>query len=885
MRTKRCLALLVMLLVTFPQVSGAVGGGLAARTQAAVLSGELPGPSPADPTQLLPGEPQSFGLIPEGGEDWFTINVTPGFVHTVELVITGDFPELSLSLCDEAGNDLYMVATDEEAGNDTLMLVWLAEQPDYSVRVQYAESVAPTTYDISFDRVPDEANSALDDAVCMEVYGTPLYGSMNEQHDVDWFRIPLQPGRYYYVQMYHAASMGVLVDLLDADGTLLMSGQRMSSGAWLCFHPPELSEVFLRLSHVPGTSLGMYDTLLCYDYPDVVDVTCDELVQGEDTASVTVTVRASEAARSSSEEDRRYLDIQLNRPSGQPWMGEMQYSVSGGGPQAVSTDSNGRITIPADGWVWGDDSPALGSGQQITIAAPLEPGDYTLNVITTDRFVYPIDMVSQPLHVSSPAEVAVQAAMDAIAVLAEPAELTLDDKPAVLAARQLVAAAFELGAGELEIANLSKLVMAESRIAQLEHPPTVEEPVEDEAPAPLQQMTTHHADGSPLVIYTVTGAARTLIAQARRAGQTAVEFAVDASDLRPARRVVIPGRLLQEVTGLGVVIRCGGCVLEFPASLVQQLAQDEQGITVDLAAGDESMLGPALDGTFQPVAQPLQIDTVLQGDITVTLHFPIDLPAEPEARQALLDNLAMLAVHATDAELIRELNFIFADNGNSLIAASFQVQRFSAFCLVKLDPIAVAAQQAVGAIDELPLPGELAEHHAVLLETARAAVNDALKLGAAEAAMPNLASLTELERRMEQLLAAQGVLRVGLQGNSYTLNGEAHLFDAATAISMGEGVTGVAPRLLEGLGVKVTYRAVGQHGEIQIAFLGTVLTLWDGSDQMVISGKLREEHVTMSAAVRNRNGRCYIPLRDVCRYLGLRVDWHAGEQSITVSGR
>lgn len=881
MKTRSCLALLVILLLSSSLVLGATTGIVFA--SAAQLSGA--GGASVVPIQLLPDEPQSHNLIPDGGEVWYEVNSVPGYVFGVTLELSGGLPMLDLSLCDQTGNVLYMLTVDEESGTNTVRLLWLAEQASYLVHVQYAGSPTPVAYDISFGQAPDEANNARDDAFSFEMFGTPFAGTMNEQQDVDWFRIPIQPGRYYYLQLYHASSMGVLVDLLGGDGELLMSGQRMSSGAWLCFHPTELSEVFLRLSHVPGTSLGMYDTLLCYDYPDVIDVTCGELVQEGDAVSVTVTVVAGEAAKSSSEDDKRYLYAQLNRPSGQPWMGEVRYSVDGGESQTATTDINGYITIPVEGLVWGDGSPALGSGQQITISASLEPGDYTLNVITIDRFISPIDMVSRALHVPSQAELAAKAAADAIAVLPEPGQLTLDDKPAVLAARQLVVAAFALGVGEQEVANLPKLLMAEARIALLEHPPVADDPVEEIVLQPLQLTVQRQLDGSLRTVHTATAAARSLISQARRAGQECVEFSIGAIASQQARRVIIPNELLRESAGLGVIIRSGACMLELPSTLVQTLAQSGQGVAVDMTLGDEATVAAAMDGTYQPVASPLQIDTMMQGNIVVTLLCNIALPADQEDRQALLDNLAMLAVHESDVELVRELTFTFSEDGMSLVAVGFLVQRFSTFCLVEIDPVALSAKRAVLAIDALPSIGELTLGHAAVLEAARGSVTNAFRLGVGESAIPNIASLVERERRLAQLAAASGTLRIGLRDSGYTLNGSEQPFPGETAVSIGDGAVGIALRLLEQLGANVTYRKVEQRGEIQIAFLDTVLTLWDGSGQMAVRDSQGETLVPLSAVVCSRHGRCYVPIRDLGRYLGLRVEWHGNEKSVTISGK
>ncbi|MGN7384200.1 S-layer homology domain-containing protein [Paenibacillus sp. SAFN-117] len=84
---------------------------------------------------------------------------------------------------------------------------------------------------------------------------------------------------------------------------------------------------------------------------------------------------------------------------------------------------------------------------------------------------------------ADPRETAIQEAIAAIAAL--PANITLKDKPAVVAARAKVETALRLGAQEADITNLKVLIAAEARIAFLEKPADPRETAIQEAIAAI----------------------------------------------------------------------------------------------------------------------------------------------------------------------------------------------------------------------------------------------------------------------------------------------------------------------------------------------------------------------------------------------------------------
>jgi hypothetical protein len=117
-------------------------------------------------------------------------------------------------------------------------------------------------------------------------------------------------------------------------------------------------------------------------------------------------------------------------------------------------------------------------------------------------------------------------------------------------------------------------------------------------------------------------------------------------------------------------------------------------------------------------------------------------------------------------------------------------------------------------------------------------------------------------------------------GRTYTVNGVTRPFDAVTCFQAAPGISVMALRLFGELGAELSYDWT--TGVIVMTFGQTTVTLAERSALMKISGPRGEREVILRTAVVNRNGRAYIPTRDVSEYLGFTVDWQAADNSISI---
>jgi hypothetical protein len=127
------------------------------------------------------------------------------------------------------------------------------------------------------------------------------------------------------------------------------------------------------------------------------------------------------------------------------------------------------------------------------------------------------------------------------------------------------------------------------------------------------------------------------------------------------------------------------------------------------------------------------------------------------------------------------------------------------------------------------------------------------------------------------------VLNTVIGGSGYSTNGETVPFDAQTCFNSQPGISVMALRLFGAMGAEFTYEWRPDGGLITMSYGSHTVDLQEGSDQMTITDASGTRTVTLRTTVINRNGRAYIPTRDVSEYLGFNVDWRAEDDSITIT--
>lgn len=347
----------------------------------------------------------------------------------------------------------------------------------------------------------------------------------------------------------------------------------------------------------------------------------------------------------------------------------------------------------------------------------------------------------------------------------------------------------------------------------------------DSQPAPQTESTTTDAG---LTAYEVraTGALLADIVSTKAKGETS--YALDIEGALPEEAemdlltVTIPENVVRSLAGLELVTDTPYGSLGLPQDLVRALAEAGQEISLTMQrVGAESVLDKLGDND-QLLGEPLDITTDLQG-VQVRLACNVALPNDPAEREAYLANLYVLAIHGEDdVERITALSFEIDEETNTLVAISFHAERFSTFALVAA--------------------------------------------GVAEPSYPSY-------------------LYTIIDSTSYVLDGENRSFDNLTAYRANDNTTVMAIRLLQELGAKIDYRRVGGVGVVTVAYGDITATLQEKSTVMTVTDSSGTRQVTLRTVFTNKDGRTYLPTRDVTENLGFLVHWQAKDDSITIKVR
>ncbi len=95
----------------------------------------------------------------------------------------------------------------------------------------------------------------------------------------------------------------------------------------------------------------------------------------------------------------------------------------------------------------------------------------------------------------------------------------------------------------------------------------------------------------------------------------------------------------------------------------------------------------------------------------------------------------------------------------------------------------------------------------------------------------------------------------------------------------------MAVRLLEELGAKISYKRVDNVGVVTVAFGDIKAILREKSSIMTVTTAAGESQVTLRTPFTNKQGRTYLPTRDIAENLGFCVRWAAADDSITIVKR
>jgi hypothetical protein len=127
------------------------------------------------------------------------------------------------------------------------------------------------------------------------------------------------------------------------------------------------------------------------------------------------------------------------------------------------------------------------------------------------------------------------------------------------------------------------------------------------------------------------------------------------------------------------------------------------------------------------------------------------------------------------------------------------------------------------------------------------------------------------------------VLTTLISSRSYTVRGGVKDFDSETAFYGKQGVTVMALRLFQELGARFEYVWKPEGGVITMSYKDVVVTLTEGARSMQVQDSSCQRTVSLRTEIVNRGGRAFIPTRDVSENLGFSVEWHAADDSITIT--
>ena len=455
-----------------------------------------------------------------------------------------------------------------------------------------------------------------------------------------------------------------------------------------------------------------------------------------------------------------------------------------------------------------------------------------------------LDAVQAAIDEDTAKTEAIAAAIAAIDALPAPGDLTMDDKAAVEAARDLVNTAKGLGATDDDITNLDKLVTAEETIAALEAATdavVIAEASEAQADVntarPLVEALTDGAAKSDLIDrldavqaaidkQAAIDAAIVAIAGLPASGDLTLAHAGAVEDARALVKVAIDdhGAAETDITNLDKLVTAEETIaaLEAATDAVVTAEASEAQADVNTArplvealtdGAAKSDLIDRLDAVQAAIDKQAAIAAAI--DAIAALPAPGDLTLDDAAAVAAARELVDIArddYGAVKADITNLAKLVTAEETIAALEAATdavltaeasgeQIDVFVARALVgmlpdgaaksdlidRLDAVQAAIDKqaaiaaAIDAIAALPAPGDLTLDHETAVAAARALVDTAQGLGATDDDITNLGELEAAESTLLDLKAATtAVLAAEASGTQADVNTARPLVEALT---------------------------------------------------------------------------------------------------------
>lgn len=177
----------------------------------------------------------------------------------------------------------------------------------------------------------------------------------------------------------------------------------------------------------------------------------------------------------------------------------------------------------------------------------------------------------------------------------------------------------------------------------------------------------------------------------RKQGKQQLELSITPNPGASSTNVIFPKEVIKSANTMGLTIKTPGFNLEIPGIVINSLARMDRQLSLTFAKGSATGLASQMSGVAGTegatvVGTPIQIDTTLQGAITLYLPFgDQDLPPAGEARNQFLNSLAIFASHSDGSKEVLKGSIVKDANGRPS-AVSCIVNKFSTFGIIQVPP-------------------------------------------------------------------------------------------------------------------------------------------------------------------------------------------------------
>jgi hypothetical protein len=175
----------------------------------------------------------------------------------------------------------------------------------------------------------------------------------------------------------------------------------------------------------------------------------------------------------------------------------------------------------------------------------------------------------------------------------------------------------------------------------------------------------------------------------RKQGKQQLELSITPNPGASSTNVIFPKEVIKSANTMGLTIKTPGFNLEIPGIVINSLARMDRQLSLTFAKGSATGLASQMSGVAGTegatvVGTPIQIDTTLQGAITLYLPFgDQDLPPAGEARNEFLNSLAIFASHSDGSKEVLRGSIV---GSGKPIAISCIVNKFSTFGIIQVPP-------------------------------------------------------------------------------------------------------------------------------------------------------------------------------------------------------